>query len=58
MSDSLSSAPPTQVRSDIRPEGQYDEIDLIDLIGFLWRSRKLAVGGVVLGCLIGLAAWF
>ena len=41
------------------PESQtYEEIDLIDVIGFFWRSRVLVGSGVILGLLAAATLWF
>jgi hypothetical protein len=36
----------------------WDDGDVIDMLGFFWRSRAITFSGLALGALSGLALWF
>lgn len=50
-----------EVRAPVASPSAYqdhDEIDLVDIIGFFWRSRALVATSIVGGVLIAGATWF
>lgn len=36
----------------------YDEIDIVDIIGFFWRARLIVAASIVTGVLIAAGTWF
>jgi hypothetical protein len=57
MSNHMTTTNLTQTLGNEKHNPQDDEIDLLDVIGFFWRFRRIIVSGVVLGFLGSVALW-